>query len=231
MSNLENLPCSFQASQVPADVDAEAVLTTFQETLNTITSTFFTSDAIWRDILGLSGTFQTIYGADNIVTEWNKLWKDENPIKLSYHAKSGRVVQLGVTSWVEGEFSFTIDSSPKRTCIAGLSLVLTDEGQWKIWVLRTFIDQLQNHPNVDQLSPHIHTDGDEAHKSTDLKDQKVFECVVIGGGQAGLSAAGRLKALGVDYLLIEKNSFVGENWKSRYNSTKRKWASRRKIFY
>lgn len=47
-----------------------------------------------------------------------------------------------------------------------------------------------------------------------------FDCVVIGGGQAGLSTAGCLGALGVSYVILEKHAAVGDSWGKRYNSTK-----------
>lgn len=39
---------------------------------------------------------------------------------------------------------------------------------------------------------------------------------MIGAGQAGLSVAARLGRLNVDTLIVEKNSRVGDNWRSRY---------------
>lgn len=48
-----------------------------------------------------------------------------------------------------------------------------------------------------------------------------YGCVIIGGGQAGLSTGGRLQALGVSYVILESHAQVGDNWKTRYDSTKR----------
>jgi cation diffusion facilitator CzcD-associated flavoprotein CzcO len=42
--------------------------------------------------------------------------------------------------------------------------------------------------------------------------------LVLGAGHSGLSAAARLKALGLDTLVVEKNSRVGDNWRTRYRS-------------
>jgi len=56
------------------------------------------------------------------------------------------------------------------------------------------------------------TNGD--HESTN------FECVVIGGGQAGLSTGGHLKALGISYVVLDKYKEVGDSWRSRYGSVK-----------
>jgi putative flavoprotein involved in K+ transport len=42
--------------------------------------------------------------------------------------------------------------------------------------------------------------------------------VVVGAGQGGLTVAARLKQLGVDTLIVERNPRVGDNWRNRYRS-------------
>ncbi|MCW2747240.1 MAG: monooxygenase [Nocardioidaceae bacterium] len=44
------------------------------------------------------------------------------------------------------------------------------------------------------------------------------EVLIVGGGHNGLGMAVRLKALGVDTLIVEKNARVGDNWRNRYDS-------------
>ncbi|KAA6408835.1 MAG: dimethylaniline monooxygenase (N-oxide forming) [Lasallia pustulata] len=51
-------------------------------------------------------------------------------------------------------------------------------------------------------------------------EPKHFDCVVVGAGQAGLSTAGRLKAMGVSCVVLDRNSRVGDNWMLRYDSVK-----------
>lgn len=51
-------------------------------------------------------------------------------------------------------------------------------------------------------------------------DNPRFNCAIIGAGQAGLSVAGRLAALGVSYVVLKKNKAIGDNWRLRYKSTK-----------
>jgi cation diffusion facilitator CzcD-associated flavoprotein CzcO len=43
---------------------------------------------------------------------------------------------------------------------------------------------------------------------------------VVGGGQAGLSMGGRLKALGIHYIVLDKHNEVGDSWKTRYASAR-----------
>jgi putative flavoprotein involved in K+ transport len=45
-----------------------------------------------------------------------------------------------------------------------------------------------------------------------------FETVVIGGGQAGLSAGYHLKEAGRSFLIVDANERVGDVWRNRYDS-------------
>ena len=48
-----------------------------------------------------------------------------------------------------------------------------------------------------------------------------FDCVICGGGQAGLAVAGRLKAGGVsNYVVLDRSDIVGGIWQNRYDSVK-----------
>ncbi len=44
------------------------------------------------------------------------------------------------------------------------------------------------------------------------------EAVVIGAGQAGLAAAYHLAQRGIDFVVLEANDRVGDNWRTRYDS-------------
>src|SRR5688500_9405825 len=44
------------------------------------------------------------------------------------------------------------------------------------------------------------------------------EAIVIGAGQAGLAAAYHLAKRGIDFVVLEGNDRVGDNWRTRYDS-------------
>jgi thioredoxin reductase len=48
-----------------------------------------------------------------------------------------------------------------------------------------------------------------------VRDSLTDTC--IGGGQGGLTAAARLKTMGVNTLVIDQNKSVGDNWRQRYH--------------
>jgi hypothetical protein len=142
-----------------------------------------------------------------------------------------------------------------------------EDGEWKIWMMRTILEQLVGQPSVDvyssvnpilevatggttngmnrgetnghtqggshlkgpsnahDLNGATHTNGLNGSNGTQSPEsfngiKRDFECVIIGGGQAGLAVGGRLAALGVTYVILEKFVEVGDNWKTRYDSTK-----------
>lgn len=139
-----------------------------------------------------------------------------------------KVVRLPQGStWVEARYSFECEAVPETRCTTIISLVKDGEGEereWKIWVIRTVLEGLKGVGSVDelQLAERIEnlTNGHVNGQMNGHREEKPFECVVIGGGLAGLSTGGRLKALGVKYVVVDKNENVGDNWKLRYGSAR-----------
>ncbi len=82
--------------------------------------------------------------------------------------------------------------------------------------MRTILEQLHGQRDVDVLEP---VSGKSGMMNGELAE-KHFDCVIIGGGQAGLSTAGRMKALGISYVVLDKHKRVGDNWKTRYGSAR-----------
>jgi hypothetical protein len=75
---------------------------------------------------------------------------------------------------------------------------------------------LKGQPNVDVLE---RVNG-SAKLTNGHSEGSKFDCIIIGGGQAGLSQGGRLKALGISYVVLDKYQEVGDNWKLRYESAR-----------
>lgn len=84
---------------------------------------------------------------------------------------------------------------------------------WKIWNFCTGLTSLDLHPEDESL---LQTPG------RSLNDQKTLETdvFIIGGGNAGAALAARLKALGVDSIIAERNPRAGDNWGRRYDCLK-----------
>lgn len=46
----------------------------------------------------------------------------------------------------------------------------------------------------------------------------IYDCIVVGAGQAGLASGYYLKKFGVNFLILDKVAEVGTSWKDRYDS-------------
>ncbi len=44
--------------------------------------------------------------------------------------------------------------------------------------------------------------------------------LIVGGGHAGVTAAARFKALGIDALVVDRMARIGDNWRKRYHGLK-----------
>ena len=217
---LDELPCSLPTTLVPDKAEVQGIAKEFEQILQGLDGSRLATNAIWRDLFALTGSARTFYQAEAVYEQWNAFAGGLACGPVEYKQGSAKTVQLGNDSaWIEAEYSFDVTTKPARTCIAILSLVL-DAGEWKIWVIRTILDQLKGHPDVDRLRPNPASGPASQLVSEDTSKGNAFECAVIGAGQAGLSVAGRLKALGVTYVVLEKNQAVGDNWALRYKSTK-----------
>lgn len=123
-------------------------------------------------------------------------------------------------AWIEAGFTFeasTADGLSLR-CSGFLSLVPDDseEGEWKVWMLRTLLEGVQGWGDVDSLAV-----KEEREVNGMLNGEKSsYEAIVVGGGQAGLATGARLQALGVDAVIVDKLDNVGDCWRLRYDSVK-----------
>lgn len=53
-------------------------------------------------------------------------------------------------------------------------------------------------------------------KDFEWGEEKYPTVLIVGGGQGGLNVAARLKTMGIDCLIVEKNKKIGDNWRDRY---------------
>jgi cation diffusion facilitator CzcD-associated flavoprotein CzcO len=69
------------------------------------------------------------------------------------------------------------------------------------------------HPEDEEL---LHAPAQPLDGPSDLET----DVLILGAGNAAISLAARLKAVGVSYIMAEKNAKVGDNWALRYDSLK-----------
>lgn len=217
MSTLAEFPCSLPTLPIPIEIDAPTVASDFSAHLNSLQEHHFVRDAVWRDIFALTGTLRTFYSASTISTAWQETTKRAKASSFVLDKSSARIVRLPQgSSWIEIRFTFETNAVPQTTCTGFMTLVPGSDGKWRIWVLRSILEQLKSAGDVDVFEPATKTNG----VTNGQQEQTQFECVIIGGGQAGLSTAGRMKALGISYVVLDKHLNIGDNWKTRYGSAR-----------
>ena len=125
---------------------------------------------------------------------------------------SAMIFRAGPACWIQASYHFETDETSSQALVS----LVQEDGEWKIWLLRTILDSLKGvEGSVDVLAP-----GGGVEEKDKFHGGQDFDCVIVGGGQTGLSIGGRLKALGVKYVVLEKNLEVGGNWRKRYEYCK-----------
>lgn len=119
------------------------------------------------------------------------------------------------------DFDFTFRTGSPAAACRGLIKLLPvktrlDNGaevvDWKIWTLSTILDTLDIQPENEALLKGPRKNLADSSLTTDV--------VIIGGGNSAVTLAARLKALGVESIMIERNAQPGDNWKLRYDCMK-----------
>jgi cation diffusion facilitator CzcD-associated flavoprotein CzcO len=235
---IADLPGSFPAVSIPDNVDHVEVASTCVEYLSSLKPEHLIEDALWRDLLALTGTLRTFSNSKSIVEAWTELSSLRQPTKFSIVPESSRVTRFGPkTAFIAARFSFSTESPPAAGCSGLIRLVPGQDGQWKIWILTTILEEVSafGNPDVLEISGSVSNGvsdleiGDHRNGTSDTNglvpnghtsELTQFDCVIVGGGMAGLSVAGRLKALGVSAVTLERNAQIGQNWTLRYDSVK-----------
>ncbi len=191
-------------------------------------SALFHPDSFWRDVLALSWNLQTINGATGILAELKALARAAAPTGFRIdpdRAPPRRVTRAG-TSTIEAIFKF--ETAFGRG--SGILRLIPDAGdgdRLKAWTLLTALDELKgfeeqqgiSRPRGQSYSRDFRGPNwlDQRHAAVRYDDRDP-DVLVVGGGQAGLSIAARLKQLHIDALIVDREARVGDNWRKRYHA-------------
>ncbi|KAI0540379.1 hypothetical protein GGR58DRAFT_461129 [Xylaria digitata] len=204
-------------------VQTQVVLDALNEALASddtkkLASLFYAEQAFWKDIAALTNhlrTFTTPGVIAAALVQLKAARQVEGTIKLARDPQF--VVLSPETMFIDCAISFQT-SSPALDCIGRMLLFPlkpnADDGPvlWKIWILTTWAERLVQHPEEEKLLLSPGRDLDLETIETDV--------FILGGGTAGLMTAARLKALGVESIVAERNPHIGDNWDKRYDSLK-----------
>jgi hypothetical protein len=187
----------------------------------------FQSDGWWRDFLALTWNIRTFYSHANI----EKFLKDGCIFEHGFGVGEGGLVldggpgkDVGLQqpfpdlAWIQFFVKFKVKVGEG---IAVIRLVPTPSAndpsgtglKWKAHAIMTTLLSLNGHPEKlgglrDTHSNQGMWNADRAHEADFMDRQPTV--LIIGGGQSGLDVAARLKMLGVDTLILERNKEVGQ---------------------
>jgi hypothetical protein len=186
----------------------------------------FHADSYWRDVLALTWRITTINGADAIIGELKARAGAARP--TGFAVDPDRTAPRWVTRAGEDtiESIFKFDTKDGRSNgVLRLTPDAGDGGKLKGWTLLTALEEINGHGEKrtppggkayarDFRGPNW-LDMRKASAAYADRDPTVL---IVGGGQAGLSAAACLRQLQVDTLIVDREYRVGDNWRKRYHA-------------
>ena len=185
----------------------------------------FAHEGHWRDVLAFTWRIGTVTGAAAIEAALAPTLAHTKPTSFHLPAERSpprRVKRAGVDC-IEAIFEF--DTAFGRA--NGVVRLVEEAGHWRIWTLLTTLEELHGYPDgrpkavsdAEKFSRDFGGENwlDQRRKALAYADRDPV-VLIVGGGQAGLSAAARLNHLGVDTLIIDRNQRIGDNWRLRYHS-------------
>jgi cation diffusion facilitator CzcD-associated flavoprotein CzcO len=173
----------------------------------------FLDGGYWRDIAAFTWDLRSFAGADVAAAELLRAWLQVRPATFELDEAATRVqhrVEVGQT--IETFFTFETEVAQ---CRGHLRLARATSGTWAAWTFFTAMDELKGH---EERSGARRPRGHSGHAVSPEGPSRPAEVLVVGAGQAGLSLAARLTALGIPTVVVESNERIGDNWRKRYQS-------------
>jgi cation diffusion facilitator CzcD-associated flavoprotein CzcO len=195
---------------------------------DTLPKTLFHPDSYWRDVLALSWNLQTLNGAEAILRELKADAGRAAPsgFRIDPDRTAPRRVTRAGTNAIEAIFKFET-AQGRGSGILRLIPDAGDDNRLKAWTLLTALDELKgfeeqqgtSRPRGQSYSRDFRGPNwlDLRKAAAEYADRDP-DVLVVGGGQAGLSIAARLKQLQIDTLIVDREARIGDNWRNRYHA-------------
>lgn len=188
----------------------------------------FLADGFWRDVLALSWNLQTLLGRETIAQALTALAPKAAPtnFKIAPNRAPPRWVTRAGSNTIEAIFTFET-ATGRGSGIVRLIPDSADGDRLKAWTLLTALDELKgfeeqlgtSRPRGQAYSRDFRGPNwlDLRNAARDYADRDPA-VLVVGGGQAGLAIAARLKQLKIDTLIVDREMRIGDNWRQRYHA-------------
>ncbi len=211
-------------------LEAEAWLSRFEAALTEgdegAFKALFHAESYWRDVLALSWNIQTLNGASAILEGLKARANAPRKLVIAPGRAAPRWVMRAGTNTIEAIFKFET-AIGRGDGILRLTPESGDGNRLRAWTLLTALEELKgfeeqlekNRPRGQAYSRDFRGPNwlDQRKAANDYADREPL-VLVVGGGQAGLAIAARLRQLHVDTLIVDREGRIGDNWRKRYHA-------------
>jgi cation diffusion facilitator CzcD-associated flavoprotein CzcO len=211
-------------------LEAETWLSRFEAALGeadeSALKALFHPESYWRDVLALSWNIQTLNGAPAILEGLKAGVNAPRNLVIAPNRAAPRWVARAGTNTIEAIFTFETDIG-RGDGILRLTPESGDGNRLRAWTLLTALEELKgfeeqlekSRPRGQAYSRDFRGPNwlDQRKAANDYADRDPV-ALIVGGGQAGLSIAARLKQLHVDTLIVDRWPRIGDNWRKRYHA-------------
>jgi len=178
-------------------------------------------DGSWRDVLALTGSLRTADGRDAVCALLTETYgrRTAPEFRVDGAPTVARARRWGV-HLIEVGFDFTTELGRGRGLVRLRDMADGPSGLGA-WTVLTALEELTV---VAAPSTRLVATGEDTMNWLDRRVAQVDyngrepTVLVVGAGQCGLSTAARLKAVGVDALVVEQWPRIGDSWRRRYHS-------------
>ena len=188
----------------------------------------FHSDGHWRDVLAFSWRIRTVSGAQAIAAqlELEAPLARASGFRTDPERTAPRHATRAGAKCVEAIFRFETAAGRGSGVLRFLADADASDPP-RAWTLLTTLEELRGHE--ERIGPRRPTGQSysrdfsgpnwlDKRRAASAYTDRHPQVLVVGGGQAGLSIAARLKALGVDALIVDRWPRIGDNWRRRYHA-------------
>jgi len=193
---------------------------------NEALAALFLADSHWRNLFGISWQLATFSGRETLCNELGRCAAEVHAtdFRVNAAALAPRRATVAGREVIEAVISFGTVDGPG---IGALRLVCSPGAAPQAWTISTSADfdlVCEARSKRDGLSSHTRDfagpDWLALRQAEIAFADREPDVLIVGGGHAGISAAVELKRIGLDALVIDRNSRVGDNWRLRYHGLK-----------
>lgn len=190
----------------------------------------FRPDADWRDIVALTGSIETVSDRSPVAHRLAEAVSASGARHFAIDPDRAppRNVERAGEACIEAILTFAT-ASGTGAGVVRLKRADCRAGEATAWTLLTSLESLHGHDEESVLAQAEDPAFDREFHGPNWLDRRRESSryadrdpavLIVGGGHAGITAAARLKALGIEALVVDRMARIGDNWRKRYHGLK-----------